>query len=114
MATSWLSATNETYPTGTPFEPSGTNNNYVYIWKDNVEGWSGKVIKSNANVSANGQSHAPNASENKYKCEKDENSAVYYDFKTNPDDYQIGSGYSKLEGESGMYIITLPAGESRN
>jgi len=104
----------ELYPEGTPFEAMGVYNDYIYLWKDDEREWLpyNKIIRSEHYMYIYLQLCFPSASHNKYKYERDTNNPVHYDFVSNPDGFALQDGYTKLTGETGMYIINLPAGQS--
>ena len=84
------------------------------MYEDGIENFSGKIINARtyAERNVNGKIYDMNSGENKYRYEKDTHNPVHYDFVNNPEHLDLDEGYSKLTGESGMYIINLPAGQT--
>lgn len=113
-----LTVGNETiYPDGRPLTTEVHNNNkYFYVYDDGIENFSGKIINPKNNSDSereiNGKLYQTNFPTKLYKYEKDTYNPVYYDFVNNPDNLSLQTGYEKLVGENGVYIINLPAGES--
>ena len=105
----------EMYPDGRVFMPDSTPDNFfTYVWREGVNGYSGKIIntKYTSDAVINGVRYDRNVGSDKYKYEKDTHNPVHYDFVANPENLDLDEGYSKLTGESGMYIISLPAGQT--
>lgn len=102
----------EEYPNGTAF---AMGDYYAYIYQEGIENYSGKVLKSGPSyIDINGVSYRSNHGGTGYWYTQDDTTPIYYNLINNSNGYNLNSGYTPLEGESGMYIITLPAGQTPN
>lgn len=106
------------YPSGTMGGAIQTNGSYTYVYMPDSQNpdFQGKVFytQNNASYIIDGTWYnAANVGET-YVNVQDEQTPIYYDLASNPNSYTLNSGYSPLEGESGVYTVTLPAGETPN
>lgn len=103
----------EKYPSGRVFIADyNTPSRYTYIFNDGVEDYSRKIIHYRSSQVIEGVTYDYSNGHHKYEFVEDASSPVYYNLQNNPESYTLDSGYSAVEGESGLYIITLPAGQN--
>lgn len=107
-----VSGNSETYPQGTTFSPTTSAPDFLYVFRDGVENYSNKVIRTDTSRTIDGETYPRNGAENKYVFKQDANTPIYYNLITNPNGYDLDSGYTEVQGESGVYIVTLPAGQN--
>lgn len=100
------------YPNGAAF---AMGDYYAYIYQEGIQDYSGKVLKSEPSyIDINGVTYRSNFGGTGYWYTQDDTTPIYYNIINNSNGYNLDSGYTPLEGESGMYIITLPAGQTPN
>ena len=96
--------------------PSWGPQTYVYMSDTENPDFQGKLIyaQNNESYAVDGVYYQTSGATELFVNVQDEHTPIYYDLETNPNGYTLDSGYTAVEGESGMYIATLPAGQRPN
>lgn len=103
----------EMYPDGRSFiADNNYPSRYTYIFNDGIENYSRKIIHYRSDQVIDDVTYCWSSGHYKYEFVEDTSSPVYYNLQNNPDSYTLDSGYTAVEGESGLYIVTLPAGQN--